>query len=194
MASSALTAWRTDASASLNEVVQAHTDLGGTKPGRRALTEINYAYAIRLAAHFQGFVRALHSEAASVISAGVPNPALRLVFQTQLTRGRLLDRGNATLSNISEDYGRFNFKILDKVSDDRTLNPGRKTKLSNLLEWRNGIAHDDLDRRRAEGKLVPERMTLSACESWRTALNNLAVSFDRVVADQCENLGRPRPW
>ena len=158
------------------------------------MTEINYAYATRLAAHFQGYVRALHTEAAAAIAAGVPNQALRIVFLTQLTQGRALDHGNATLGNIGQDYGRFGFKVIDKVSADHHHNPARKVKLEQLLEWRNGIAHDDLARRQAAGTLVPTSLTLDACRVWRRALNNLAVSFDTVMADQCENLGRPRPW
>lgn len=194
VASNALTAWQTDASDSLDEVVQAHVQLGGTRPGRRALTEINYAYATRLAAHFQGYIRALHTEAAAAIAASITDLNLRIVVLTQFTQGRTLDKGNATLSNIGQDYGRFGFKVIEKVTEDRKLNSDRKTKLEQLLEWRNGIAHDDLARRQAQGILVPERMTLGACRTWRTALNQLAISFDKVVADQCQNLGTPRPW
>lgn len=194
MSSVALKAWQTDASVSLGEVLKAHKRLGGTGPGKRALTEINYAYTMRLAAHFQGFARTLHSAAASAIVAGIPDPTLRLVMQQQLTVGRLLDKGNATGSNIGSDFGRFGFKFWDEVKARRKLNAGRKTRLDQLLEWRNGIAHDDLARRRAAGTLVPATMTLAAGTTWRQALDNLAVSFDEVVADQVENFGLPRPW
>jgi hypothetical protein len=194
VASAALIAWTSGAAISLDEVVAAHQKLGGTKPGRRALTEINYAYATRLAAHFQGYARALHSQASAAIAAGIADENLRIVVQTQLTQGRLLDKGNANAANIGADFGRFGFKVWDKVTEDRVPNADRKRKLDELLEWRNGIAHDDLARRHADGTLVPPRMTMAACRAWRRALDNLAPSFDRVVAEQVENLGRPRPW
>jgi hypothetical protein len=97
-------------------------------------------------------------------------------------------------ANIGADFGRFGFKVWDKVTEDRLPNADRKRKLDELLEWRNGIAHDDLARRHADGTLVPARMTMAACRAWRRALDNLAPSFDRAVADQVQNLGRPRPW
>lgn len=111
MASAALNVWQNGAAASLDEVVAAHVQLGGTRPGRRALTEVNYAYVIRLAAPFQGYVRSLHSEAALAIAASVPDPAFRLVVQSRLTEGRILDRGNANLGNIGSDSGRFGFLV-----------------------------------------------------------------------------------
>ena len=62
MASESLRVWRTDASAAFDEIEHAHQAVGGTKPGRRFLTQqINYAYTMLLAARFQGFVRALHT-------------------------------------------------------------------------------------------------------------------------------------
>jgi hypothetical protein len=194
VASAALTSWHSGAAISLGEVLTAHRRLGGTGPGKRGLTEINYAYATRLAAHFQGFTRALHSEAAAAIAAGIGDLNLRIVVQQQLTQGRALDKGNANAGNIGSDFGRFGFKVWDVIAAHRVANAGRKTKLDQLLEWRNGIAHDDLERRRVAGLLVPDRMTLKACTTWKSALDNLALSFDHVVADQVENLGAPRPW
>jgi hypothetical protein len=194
MPSAAFAAWTSGAAVSLGEVVDAHQRLGGTRPGRRALTEINYAYAIRLAAHFQGYARALHSEAAAAIAGGIDDPNLRLVVQTQMTDGRSLDRGNASAANIGADFSRFGFRIWDKVQARHALNARRRQKLDSLLEWRNGIAHDDLERRRADGLLDPERMTMGACQTWRRALHNLIRSLDVVVADRVEILGEPRPW
>lgn len=155
MASAALTSWRSGAAVSLGEVLTAHRRLGGTGPGKRGLTEINYAYATRLAAHFQGYTRALHSEAAAAIAAGIGDLNLRIVVQQQLTQGRALDKGNANAGNIGSDFGRFGFKVWDVIAAHRVANAGRKTKLDQLLEWRNGIAHDDLERRRVAGLLVP---------------------------------------
>jgi hypothetical protein len=52
--------WRTDACAAFEEIENAHKAVGGTKPGRRFLTQqLNYAYTMLLAARLQGFARAL---------------------------------------------------------------------------------------------------------------------------------------
>lgn len=164
--------------------------MGGTKPGRRVLTEINHAYVTRLAAHFQGDIRALHSEASAAIAEGIADANLRIVVQTQFTRGRLLDKGNANAANIGADFGHFGSEVWDKVTADRVPNAHRTRKLDELLEWRNGIAHEYLARRHARSGAHDDGR-LSDLEE---GLGQPGPSFDRVVADQVENLGRPRPW
>jgi hypothetical protein len=37
-------------------------------------------------------------------------------------------------------------------------------------------------------------ITLATCRGWRSALNVLASSLDRVAAEQCAALGLGRPW
>jgi len=59
-------------------------------------------------------------------------------------------------------------------------NRQRREKLDQLNEWRNAIAHHDIDSRR--GSLTPREVTLDACKTWRSALNGLAMSSDRVLA------------
>lgn len=52
--------WRTDACAAFDETENAHKAVGGTKRGRRFLTQqLDYAYTMLLAARFQRFARAL---------------------------------------------------------------------------------------------------------------------------------------
>jgi hypothetical protein len=56
------------------------------------------------------------------------------------------------------------------------------------------IAHHDVDAKLAKGALDPVKVNLGTCTRWRSTLNVLAGSLDRVAADQCEALGLPRPW
>ncbi|MGA9314060.1 MAG: hypothetical protein WBV77_05450, partial [Solirubrobacteraceae bacterium] len=53
------------------EIENAHKAVGGTKPGRRFLTQqLNYAYTMLLPARFPGFARALHAQSADAIALG----------------------------------------------------------------------------------------------------------------------------
>lgn len=195
MPSQALQHWRGTAQDVLAEVVNAHKAVGGTGPGRRWLTqEINYAYVTRLTAQFQGFCRELHSEAARAVSLGVPSLSLRIVVSQRLTEGRTLDKGNPNAANLGSDFNRFGFNFWEAVRHDHAHSAGRRAKLDGLIEWRNGIVHDDLERRRLAGQLNPPRLKLSVCRSWHGALDNLAASFDSVMTEQCENLTGNRPW
>lgn len=77
VASRSLKEWQNDASAAFDEIENAHRAVGGTKPGRRFLTQqVNYAYVTLLAARFQGFARSLHTQTAAVIATGAHNGVL----------------------------------------------------------------------------------------------------------------------
>ncbi len=195
MASTALKRWQSDAQSALDEVEHAHVAVGGLGPGRRRLTrEINHAYVTLLAARFQSFSRDLHSEVSQVLSAGVADQGLAIVLEGALTSRRRLDHGNANPSNLQEDFSRFGFDFLAAVKARDQRNDARLAKLEDLNGWRNAIAHHDIEAKLTEGKLEPSRIQLRTCRSWRSALKELAITFDEVLADQCENLGRLRLW
>ena len=77
MPSVALKYWQNQGQAALDEIVAAHTAVGGLRRGRRYATEqINYAYAVLLCSQFQRFCRDLHTEAVEcLVSAVMPVPA-----------------------------------------------------------------------------------------------------------------------
>lgn len=193
--SRALQDWRREACDVFDEIELVHGKVEGTGAGRRVLTQqVNFAYAALLTAHFQRFCRSIHSEATQVIVATVKDPALAGVIEGLLTENRTLDRGNPTPGNLGSDFRRFGFAFWKAVEADDNRNKRRKTKLEQICEWRNGIAHGDIPRKRAEGKLIPSNVTLDACKGWRSALGSLAISIDKVMAAQCENLGSPKLW
>lgn len=193
--SRSLEAWHGESSGQLDEIEVVHGKVEGTGVGRRVLTQqVNFAYAALVTAHFQRYCRSVHSEASQVIVATVSEEAIAGVLEGLLTENRVLDKGNPTPGNLGSDFRRFGFAFWDAVEEDDKRNARRKAKLEQLCEWRNGIAHGDISRKLAAERLVPERVTLDACKDWRRALNGLAVSIDKVVADQCENLGCSRPW
>jgi hypothetical protein len=56
--------WRRRRARELDELLAAHRAVGGTGRGRRyATAQLNRAYALAVAAPFQGFCRDLHTEA-----------------------------------------------------------------------------------------------------------------------------------
>ncbi len=195
MASESLRVWRNDASAAFDEIVNAHQAVGGTRPGRRFLTQqLNYAYTMLLAARFQGFVRALQVQTAEAIALGAHNATYGELLRENLTSNRALERHNAQPNSIAEDFGRFGLDVWTEVDRERMGNDERRKKLSALITWRNAIAHDDIDAKRAKGALEPMTISLGTCRSWRSSLNVLAGSLDKVAADHCKTLELPRPW
>lgn len=94
----------------------------------------------------------------------------------------------------NSDFGRFGLKFWPAVEGDDRRNRSRKKELEELCAWRNGIVHGDISRKRSGGRLVPPDLTLETCRDWRRSLGNLVVSIDRVIAVQCQDLVRARPW
>jgi hypothetical protein len=195
MASRALREWQLDASAAFDEIENAHRAVGGVKPGRRFLTQqLNYAYTTLLAARFQGFVRALHTQTVDAIADGAHNAAYRRLLRESLAWGRALDRHNAQPNSIEDDFSRFGLNVWSQVDRERSGNDERRKKLWALITWRNAIAHDDIDIKLTRGALDPVTVSLGTCRTWRSTLNVLATSLDKVAADHCQTLGLPRPW
>lgn len=195
MASQSLKEWQTNAWAAFDEIEHAHKAVGGTKPGRRFLTQkLNYAYTMLLAARFQGFARALHAQTADAIALGAHDANYAELLYGSLTNDTMLERHNAQPNSIADDFGRFGLDIWVEVDRVRSGNDERRKKLWDIITWRNAIAHDDIDAKLKRGALEPSTISLATCRGWRSALNVLATSLDRVAADRCYALGLPRPW
>lgn len=194
MGSRALKQWRGEAAVALGEIEPLLT-VGGSGPGRRSVTsELRHAYVLLLAAWFQGFARALHTETAFVIARGASDPGYKTLLVGCLTHERRLDRGNAHVEALARDFGLFGLELWQRVSERDPRGAERKQQLRGVMRWRNAIAHHDIDERLAVGNLDPATIDLATCRTWRSALDGLATTLDRVAADQCETLGIDRPW
>jgi hypothetical protein len=195
VASQSLKEWQTDAWAAFDEIEHAHQAVGGTKPGRRFLTQqLNYAYTMLLAARFQGFVRALQIQTAEAIALGAHDANYTELLRENLTSNRALERRNAQPNSIADDFARFGLDIWTRADSERRGNDERRKKLWALITWRNAIAHDEITVKLAKGALEPVTISLATCRGWRSTLNILATSLDKVAADHCQSLGLPRPW
>jgi hypothetical protein len=192
MSSTALLDWNTSAVEALSQLEEAHHAVGGTRAGRRTNTlQLNYAFVLLLSAHFQAYCRGLHSEATQWLADAV-EPGIGTVLAVNLTLRRQLDSRNAQPASLAADFNRLDFPFWSVVEASDARNKARREKLERLNEWRNAVAHHDIDKRRSD--LTPHEVTLEACRSWRGALNGLARSFDFVLANRLQELVHTRPW
>jgi RiboL-PSP-HEPN len=191
MPSHSLLRWFGERSDALDEIADAHAQVGGTERGRRFATQqINHAYAVLLSSQFQGFCRDLHSECAEFVVVSSPIH-LRTILNTQLNLGRALDKGNPNPGNIGADFGRFAVSFWSEVQSDNSLNQRRQQYLEELNTWRNAIAHQDFDAAKLGGTTI---LHLTTVRQWRSSLNGLSVSFDNVMYSHLQTLFGTTPW
>ncbi len=175
--------WEGESAQRLEELFEAHRRIGGTGPGRRYATkQIDASLILQLAAHFQLFCRDLHSEAADALVAAAPK-GYQAVLAITLTERRKLDTGNASDSSIRQDFARFGADIRAESESARSLTAIRRRRLSQLMIWRNAIAHQDFTFTSQQRKILDDTsITLGSFRAWRGACNGLAQTFDKVVA------------
>ena len=190
MPSASLRRWRTIRRSALDEIVLAHESLGDTAPGRRYATrQLNHAYAVLLAAQFQGFCRDLHSEGVKSLAKGVTSDALSMTFRDILVRNRRLDRGNASYDGIKWDFDSLGLDFWRVVIGLDARNQTRLARLKELNDWRNAIAHQDFSRFAGGAGLRFRRVA-----AWRSACDRLAVSFDEVIREHVQSVTGIAPW
>lgn len=191
----ALEEWRGPSSLALDEIELLFWQVEFVGSGGPALTEqVNHAYATSLVAHFQRYCRAVHAESADVVASAIPDPSLAPLVKSLLIRDRSLDKGSPTPGALGSDFGLFGFQFWPAIEAVDQRNRRRKERLGQLCEWRNGITHGDISRKRAAGRLMPLDLTLGTCRDWRRALGGLAVSIDEVMARRCRSLGSAKSW
>ena len=112
MPSNSLQRWNTTRVQELDQIANAHLQVGGGARGRRYATQqINHAYTMLLSSQFQGFCRDLHSEAVDHIARSVTPIPLRAVLRAEFTLHRKLDRGNPNPGNIGSDFNRLGLRF-----------------------------------------------------------------------------------
>jgi hypothetical protein len=193
MPSNAYRQWRTVRATALDEIARAHAALGGTARGRRYTTQqINHAYAMLLASQFQGFCRELQTECAThCLNVIAPPPALQNLVQTEFTRGRQLDRGNAQPSSLGADFGRLDIDFWDELAAYDPASVGWKNDLELLNDWRNAIAHQDFTSPRLGGTM---NLRLEQVRQWRTSCRRLARAMVEVMRRHLQTLTGISPW
>jgi hypothetical protein len=191
--STSLKLWQGGAQDVFAELELAHRAVHGR--GQRFLTQqITYAYVTALAAQFQLYCRAVHTETAEILAGGVPNDPLAQILEARLVSGRWLDRGNPTASNLGADFGRFDLQLWDVLQTFDRRSRRRRERLDALIGWRNAIVHGDIDRKHEEGRLKPVRITLKVCQNWNTTLSGLILTIEDALTAHCVHFGIGGPW
>lgn len=192
MPSSSLMKWKTVRVPALDEIENAHQQVGGSGRGRRYATQqINHAYAVLLSSQFQGYCRDLHSECVHPLVNGVTPVALQPVLRAEFVLDRKLDKGNPNPGNIGADFSRLGVEFWREVKLLDRRNKDRLKLLEDLNEWRNAIAHQDFVPARLGGMTV---LVLATIRNWRRACTNLAPAFDTVMAKHIGVIVGTRPW
>ena len=187
MPSVAYRSWTTTRRNQLNEIEDAHTAIGGTGPGRRYATEqINQAYAVMLAAQFQGYCRDLHTESVDYLVPKLTPKTFQASIRKMLTQNLQLKRSNAQPGSIGADFGRFGIDFWTEVEANDPRNVAGKIQLDELNRWRNEIAHQDF----TSGTVL----RLNQVQAWRKVCQRLAKSFDEVMFQHLQGLTGTPPW
>jgi hypothetical protein len=194
--------WLTVRLPELNEIENAHQQVGGSGRGRRYATlQLNHAYTMLISSQFQGYCRDLHSECVDILTAHVEIPGVSpIVLQNTLQREflgkRKLDFGNPNPSAISEDFSRLGVQFWTEVRAFDRRNPERQRLLTELNAWRNVIAHQNFDPINLNGTvyIFAAYLSLNQVRGWRRACEGLAVAFDAVMRVHLGGLIGRSPW
>jgi hypothetical protein len=190
--SAGLDIWDVNAQRDLDQIEAAHGAVGGSGRGRRsALDQVNQAYAVMLAAHFQEFVRRLHSECVDWLVTVIP-VSVRQAVKAEWLRDRQLDKWNANQGTIGGDFGRLGItNFWARVDLIYARNNNRRATLDRVNALRNAIAHRDFDPDKLGGTTV---LHLLNVQNWRRQLNHLARSIDEVMRTYIEGVVGHSPW
>jgi hypothetical protein len=195
VSSPALTQWQGERADRILELIDAHTQMGGTGVGRRWRTQqLNWALILRLAAEFQGFARDLHLLGAETFSelAAPDNASLARMIRNTILKKRQLDAGNADSGTLAGDFGRLGIDLWDRLRRRNRVNEDRKFKLDQLNKARNAIAHDN-QAKFAELEAEGWRLHLHDVRDWRSCLGALAGDMDYVVGNHLSTVFRVAP-
>lgn len=187
MVSASLLRWQTDRMPNLAEFdAQCAASLALAPANPRLAEENLRGYVVLLSAHFQGFSRDLHTEAAQIIVTKV-RPSLQMLIQAQFAARRALDHGTANAENLAKDFDRFGFDLRVELAVD-PANALRLQRLAALSKWRNVAAHHSTT-------LPPGiPLTLAALQTWRAACDELTSALDGIMYNQLRKLLRRKPW
>jgi hypothetical protein len=140
MPSVALSDWQNDRMPRLQEIEKQCAASMALAPSNPLLVDENLrGHVVLLSAHFQGYCRDIYTHASQIVVSKA-RQSLQGLFQTQFAAHCFLDRGNATIDNISKDFARFGVALRVELAKD-PFNAFRIQHLSALNQWRNVAAH-----------------------------------------------------
>jgi len=184
--------WTNVRSKSLDEIERTHTAVEGIGRGRRYATQqINRAYAVLLAAHFQGYCRDLHSECLDHLVSSLIPTMIQPIVRAEFDLNRQLKAKNAQKGSIGSDFNRLGISFWKEVEAHNLAKSAHIALLAEMNEWRNAIVHEDYDPTKLGGTTT---LQLTKVKKWRKACNKLARSFDAVMRQYVQSLIGSSPW
>jgi hypothetical protein len=198
-----LRSWLAPRREAIDTLATAHAAMGEVDgPGRpREIGRpLAHAYVLRVVAEFQGYVRDLHDLAAErMVDLAEPTAQFRPLLIAAATEGRFIDRGNADVRSVGQDFRRIGMSGLNGRLQARNARwapqnaRGDRAVYQELIELRNALAHgnqDQLDRLRTRG--VADTVTWA--RGSLPPLNRTARALDRAVWDHLREVFRRDPW
>lgn len=196
--------WLDDRRDAIDALAAAHAAAGEVAGPGRPLEigrPVAHAYVLRVVAEFQAFVRDLHDLMAErTVDLSKPDEDFRAILVGASTAGRAMDRGNANLRALEEDFRRLGLKrVGDKIA---AKNPrwetvgsqrGDRHYYDDLIRLRNALAHGNQRQvlsLRQEGVLD----TVTWTRGQLPMLNRTTRVLDRVVWEHIQKTFGVDPW
>ncbi|MCW3037639.1 MAG: hypothetical protein JWM17_2951 [Actinobacteria bacterium] len=162
---------------------------------------VGHAYVLRVIAEFQGYARDLHDLAAeTMVGLSGADDVARAMLIRGITEGRMIDRGNADLHSIGQEFRRVGIAGLNAQLSTRNAywdrdssRRGDRAYYQDLIELRNALAHGNqrqLDELRRRG--VAD--TVSWARSRLPGLDRTARAMNRIVWEHFHDTFRSDPW
>ena len=184
-------------------LAQAHAAMGEVDGPGRPLEigrPVGHAYVLRVVAEFQAFVRDVHELGAErLVDLAGPQGQYRPLLIAAATEGRFIDRGNAGVVSIEQDFRRLGISGLKGKMTARNARwdppsgRGDQAYYQDLIELRNALAHgnqNQLDRLRARS--VADTVTWTRARL--RGLDRMAKALDRIVWDHLASTFGTEPW
>lgn len=199
-----LTRWHGPRRSAIGTLATAHAATGEVDGPGRPLEigrPIAHAYVLRVVAEFQAFTRDLHDLASEMLVGNSEAlPQHRPMLIAAATDGRYIDRGNADLRSLSNDFKRIGMSGLrqriaphNQYWEKSATRRGDRAYYGDLIELRNCLAHGNqgqLDRLRSRGTSD----TVTWARSRLPGLDRTARAFDRAVWDHLMTVFETDPW
>lgn len=199
--SAPLLRWRGERTETIKVLADGHARVGGVSGRGRPLDvskPLAHGYIIVMLREFQGFVRDLHDLAVDrLVAASDANPRCTPLLIEGLTRGRVIDRGNATQGAIKGDFGRIGIPPIDiKAHNHRWASPGGSDSrtFDALVELRNALAHGNEIQLRRLVSSGEVKDSVSWARKQLPVLNRYARALDRIVWDHLLSKTGLEPW
>ncbi len=174
-------------------------EVGGPGRPREIGRAVAHAYVLRVVAEFQAFVRDLHDLAAErMIELAQPQAQFRPLLIAAATEGRFIDRGNADVRSVEQDFRRLGIAGLNgrlQVRNDRWARQngrGDRAVYQELIELRNALPREPGPARPAAPPRRGRHCDMGTANP--SGAQSRRACLDRTVWDHLRETFKSDPW